>query len=67
MFVLLLGVVVAAAIRLFRREPTLVAAALGVVGAALVLSFVQSYLYSAGNTATLAVWVAALLPGGRTE
>ena len=66
-FVVLLGAVVAAAIRLFRREPTLVAAALGVVAAALVLSFVQSYLYIAGNTATLAVWVAALLPGGRTE
>ena len=66
-FAALLGALVVAGVRLFRRDRRLAAASLGVIAAGVVLAFVQSYLYVVGNTATLAVWICALLPGARPE
>ena len=49
-------------VRLLARDRRLAAASLGVLGAGAVLALVQSYLYVAGNTATLALWACAFLP-----
>lgn len=64
-FVLLLGLavaLVASALQSGRRE--LAAAGTAVFVAALVLAFFQSYLYAAGNAATLIAWVGAFAVSG---
>jgi len=55
----LLVVLVVAALR--RRHRWEVAGPAGALAAGLVLALVQSYLYSVGNVATLAVWTAAFV------
>ena len=50
---------VAAAIRSARGHRRLAVASAGVIGAGLVLAVVQSYVYSAGNIATMSVWLCA--------
>jgi O-antigen ligase len=55
----LAGLVIAAAVR--RRHRWEIAGPLGALAAGLILGLVQSYLYSAGNIATLALWTAAFV------
>jgi O-antigen ligase len=67
---LFLGLVVAlalAAVRSLRMDRALAAACIGVLGAGLVLSFVQSFFYAVGNVATLTLWVSAFVPAARAS
>ncbi len=59
---LILAVVLAAVRRPNRWET---AGPLGAFAAALILGFVQSYFYSVGNIATLALWTAAFVAAAR--
>jgi O-antigen ligase len=67
LFLVLIGALAAATLRVLRTERNLAAACLGVLGAGVVLSLVQSYLFAIGNVAMLTVWTCALLPAGRSR
>jgi O-antigen ligase len=64
LFLVLVGTLVAAGVRALRtladRGAVAVCASVLLVG--LALAVVQSYVYAAGNTATLGVWICAFLP-----
>lgn len=67
LFIVLFGALLAAAVRVLRIDRNLASACLGVLGAGVVLSLVQSYLYAIGNVATLTVWICAFLAAGRSR
>jgi hypothetical protein len=65
-FAVLVALLSRGAIRGRHSDENLTAACVAVLGAAIVLTLVQSYVYAIGNVATLAVWVVAFLAPART-
>jgi O-antigen ligase len=64
---LLVALVVALVATARRRGGQPAAVGLAVLATGLVLAVVQSYVYAAGNVATLSLWVCAFLPAGGRE
>jgi hypothetical protein len=67
LFAVLGAALAVAAVRSLKRDRALAATCIGVIGAGIVLSMVQSFFYAVGNVATLTLWVSAFLPAARAS